>query len=242
VRKWDAGQKTFCSYDSPDVFAYCGDAFFPPAIIRQALDIAVPGCFWGPETTSDVRHKFFTNAIRSAMKAASDSPAGRFTIFHGSRDGEGMNCKFKLWKTVFSMSDKKVVDNTVNFDDQSSCIVEVDGSGQTHIKNAQKKWQGTDAEGTSRSTMWSFCESLRNKQDPQSGGAPQIVGIWRKFPGKRFGVIWDNDRIVAGAKLESSENLKNFLWFNDLFERCDGETGKKLPEAARHPQPNKAPA
>ena len=35
---WDAGQKTFASARTADVFGFCGDAFFPPAILRQVTD------------------------------------------------------------------------------------------------------------------------------------------------------------------------------------------------------------
>src|SRR5690242_15885211 len=37
-KRWDAAQKTFASLRTPDIFGFCGDAIFPPAVLRQILE------------------------------------------------------------------------------------------------------------------------------------------------------------------------------------------------------------
>ncbi len=37
--RWDWGRKTFRSLSSPDIFGYCGDAYFVPIALGQILDL-----------------------------------------------------------------------------------------------------------------------------------------------------------------------------------------------------------
>jgi hypothetical protein len=147
-----------------------------------------------------------------------------------------MGSRFRLWRTDYYV---KVgwKDRELPLEEDRSYMASIDGSGRNAVETAGKKWLETDAGGTSRATIWAFCDALRSAGDPFSGGAPQIVGIWRRGPAQRFGVIWNQKRYVGGLEVPAGSACQKIAWFNELFERCDGETGERLQNAQRHLKP-----
>ncbi len=120
-----------------------------------------------------------------------------------------------------------------------SGLIEKVGSGSTSIRKWYEKWQKSDSMRTSRSVFSAFCDSIMNQEDPYSGGAPQLVGIYRKGPARTFGVIYKSERFFYGEKINEDdvENPNNVEWRNNLFERCDGKTTLLLEKAQRQPRP-----
>src|ERR1051326_4675762 len=96
---------------------------------------------------------------------------------------------------------------------------QTNGAGRNAIESRGADWLETDARDTSRSAVWSFCDALASGKDPFSGGAPQLVGIWRKGPAQNFGIIWQGRRYLAGLEVSQENSLNNLQWFNELFER-----------------------
>ena len=72
-------------------------------------------------------------------------------------------------------------------------------------------------------------------KDFQCGGSPQLVGLYNRFNGKNFGVIYEKKRYYLGREIEQTENFNSIEWRNELFERCDGLTTKILDGAQRQP-------
>ena len=236
LRKWDAGQKTFASRTTPDVFGFCGDAFFPPTILRQIMDQIELGLLGGSDT--DRRHAALVERFKESISKSFGAPMRAFSIFHGCRDGEGMKSRFRLWETIYSAAAKRWDDREHNLSSIRSCLVHIDGSGRNVIENRDRDWIGTKAEGTSRAAIWAFCDALASGNDPFSGGAPQLVGIWRKGPARSFGFVWEEKRYVGGQEVRHDVNWSAIDWFNNLFERCDGQTGTVLARAQRHGKPS----
>ena len=96
---WDAGQKTFASIRTPDIFGFCGDAFFPPAIIHQVIELINRGVLCADGMPADERHALALAILKHAVDRQQRAPISSFSIFHGSRDGELMKSKFRLWET-----------------------------------------------------------------------------------------------------------------------------------------------
>lgn len=235
--RWDAGQKTFASSVSPDIFGFCGEAFFPPAILRQILEQINSGLLFDTSHTAADRHALLVAALKGAIKRISGAPTKWFAIFHGARDGELMPSTFRLWKTEYYASTDKCYDKELDLNETRSYLATIDGSGRNSIENRESVWMQSDAVGTSRAAIWSFCEALSSGADPRSGGPPQLVGIWRKGPARTFGFVWQDKRFFAGLEMTEGHRLNNVLWFNSLFERCDGETGARLANAQAHKKP-----
>ena len=147
-----------------------------------------------------------------------------------------MDTKFHLFKIRWSHHDKWQIEN-VPLPVQSG-LVNYTGSGAKSIFRWYGRWQNTEIKGTSRAVFSAFCDSIKSGEDNFTGGAPQLVGLYRKGTGKRFGIIYDNKRYLNGKTLEQNENIDTVEWRNCLFERCDGNTMEILHNAQRQPKPS----
>jgi hypothetical protein len=118
-----------------------------------------------------------------------------------------------------------------------SAIVAVYGSGEESVKSSLERWEKSEVGRTSRSIFSAFCDSLSSTVDPRSGGAPQLVGLYRKGPAETFGVVYNAQRYLHGLCVDESPWLGGVEWRNDLFERCDWKSGQRLEDAQRHARP-----
>ena len=67
--------------------------------------------------------------------------------------------------------------------------------------------------------------------DPRCGGAPQLVGLYRKpnTNGFSFGIIHNRKRYYNGLAIGKIINSDNLEWRNKYFERCSGKFKKRIP-------------
>ena len=235
--RWDAGQKTFASRRTPDIFGYFGDAFFPPAILRQLIDQVDSGLVFADSLGAEDRHAVMLGAFRQALAQQTGAPIRSFSLFHGARDSEFMASRFRLWETQYDVKNGQWTDNEHKIASDRSYLAHLDGTGKPVIKARGRDWIGTEAEGTSRAAIWSFCDALHSGKDSLSGGPPQLVGIWRKGPAQSFGMLWHGKRYLSGLEVSGDPIWTAVPWFNHLFERCDGKTGSRLKTAQRHRKP-----
>lgn len=119
----------------------------------------------------------------------------------------------------------------------TSGVLKVLGSGGPEFRKNMARYQEGPAHGTSRCTFHCFCDTLFNIQDQRCGGAPQLVGLYRKpdSSGIAYGVIKDKKRYFLGAFVGDSVSHDGVEWRNDLFERCDGTTMKRIVGAQKQP-------
>lgn len=233
-RTWDQGRKVFACRCKPHIFGYWGDVLFPALalpIIVDRLDRKVL------DSSADDMHGPVEQAIRSLW---SDYPLAErrdLGLIHGFRHGEGMKCVFDLAIMSYEKGSDTWVTQRIPMP-RTSALLRIAGSGITEVRRAHRLWQASEAAGTSRAVFSAFCESIAGKGDPGSGGAPQLVGLYRKDPGHLFGVIHEGKRYFAGASLTGSENPEPtdepVEWRNHLFERVAGTTKRRLPSAQRH--------
>ena len=112
------------------------------------------------------------------------------------------------------------------------------GSGAKEFNQNFNRYKKGPDHGTSRSVFHCFCDTLSNIKDKKCGGAPQLVGIYRKPDSLAitFGIIADKRRYFLGAQIGNDVNFADIEWRNDLFEICDGRTMKRFEDA--QPQPD----
>jgi len=122
---------------------------------------------------------------------------------------------------------------------KQSGLVDYIGSGANSIFQWYRRWQNTELKGTSRSVFSAFCDSIVSGEDCYTGGAPQLVGIYREGTGRRFGIIHAGKRFINGKVIEPTENINSIEWRNSLFERYDGQTMEILSGAQRQPKPSR---
>lgn len=237
-KRWDAGQKTFSPVNYPDVFGFCGNAYFPPLALRQMIDLVNAGIIFRPSETAEYRHQRAIDVIRSAIENRSHAPISNFSIFHGARDGEFMTSKFRAWKTQYASKTGEWTDQELDLSNGQSYLAHIDGSGATTVSRYADRWRRTSAEGTTRAAIGAFCDALYSESDEFTGGPPQLVGIWRKGVARQFGFIWCGKRYLCGVEVPSDAQFDSVDWFNQRFERFDGEKIKRLEDAQRHPKPS----
>jgi hypothetical protein len=238
--RWDAAQKAFASRTTADIFGFCGEAHFPQAILHQTLEQINSGLLLSAQDESAVRHERIKEVLEHAISKQVSAPLDHFTIYHGAREGELMASTFRLWKIDYSVGTGKWYDSELSLDETRSYLARIDGSGRNAVENRGLDWLKTEAGGTSRSAIWSFCDALASGADPFSGGAPQLVGLRRKGFAKNFGMIWNDRRYVAGLEVPDGATVNSVEWFNRLFERCDGESKTRLKNAQQHSKPDSA--
>ena len=131
--------------------------------------------------------------------------------------------------------------DNIELPEESGLIISA-GSGKVALKKWYEEWVGLHNKDpyrsgrTSRNVFSAFCDSLESQADPLSGGAPQLVGLYRVGPANSFGIIHNNQRFLNGIEVKPSSSLNEIEWRNTLFERCCGETLKILKKAQRQPK------
>lgn len=236
--QWDAGRKTFASLRHPDIFGYCGDALFASQVLGQIVDAVDARALFGPDATPEAKFEAVATTLERAQAGYPPTYLGSgFSVIHCSRRHEGMASTFVAYE--LSWTPARGWDRAAVPLPQQSGLIRAYGSGKASVTASSDHWENTEARRTSRSVFAAFCDSLRSGADPGSGGAPQLVGLYRKGPAESFGVVYQGRRYLHGLAIEHSPHLGGVEWRNELFERCDGRTGERLPRAQPHPRPQR---
>lgn len=232
ANEYDYGRKVFALKNSPDILGYCGDVVYPTIILGQILDMDNDKILFDSKMTNQERSIFLYHEIR---KKFDNYPSQRvmsnsLEIVHVSRQSEtDFICNIFNWskKDGWSLIPQIIPD--------SSDKVIILGSGKDEFyERYLAYYRGLNGK-TSRALFQCLTHSLLKVKDLNCGGSPQLVGLYNRFNGKNFGVIYKNKRYYLGRELGHSELVNNIEWRNELFERCDGETGKILNGAQRQP-------
>jgi hypothetical protein len=142
-------------------------------------------------------------------------------------------------KLFTSEKSADLFDDAVMLPSESVLVLTV-GSGESTVARYDAAWRKTEVGRTSRAVFSAFCEALKSGADHFSGGAPQLVGIYRRGHGETFGVIYQGERYVLGVSISSDQAGKLAVeWRNELFERCDGPSMERLEGAQRHSRPRR---
>jgi hypothetical protein len=209
---WDGGRKTFASTSFPDIFGYVGDVLMPSVVLSQfstSLDVGLFG-------RSSVQERFAA-LVTLAKQQLGEVPLPHrhpFKIVHCARIGDGM-------------------DMTEPGGDKLADVLLVQGSGHDAVKERLTEWRNSEIGGTSRAVFGAFVSSVMGGGHPLSGGPVQLVGLHRRAHGQVFGVWHEGHRYLAGSRVPKPDPHAGVQWFNERFERCDGQTG----EVIGHRQP-----
>jgi len=228
---WDFGLKVFASQDAADVFGYWGDVLVPSMILPH---ISGPGALDGSKDSS-ARHHLLVNSLESALNTMPSRHRAPFGVIHGSRTDEGRDAVFRLWHTRWNYTDGWIDGEAALVADPKPLISQ--GTGASFVDRDAKSWSDALGKNVSRSIFSGFCDSLMSGSDALSGGAPQLVGLYRKWNGQQFGIVYKGQRFFRAATA-STLGAKDIEWRNELFERCDPLTGKRLTKGQRQPRPD----
>lgn len=232
---WDRARKVFACHNSPELLGYIGQVIFPSQALSQVQDLIEAGCLFKVDATPVEKREAIFAVVKSNFQTYPVERDRPFTIVHSTRSSEGMNATF--WVFTLSWTDRRWQEEALSIPTTSG-IIRAWGSGEAAVERWYKRWMNTRQGGrTSRSVFSAFCDALGNGEDQFTGGAPQLVGLYRKEGGVIFGVIYGRMRYFLGIPISDRGLLSTVEWRNSLFERCDGKTMNRLDGAQRHPHP-----
>lgn len=232
AENWDYGRKLFASRNHPDIFGYCGQVLFPSLLIGQILDLVDRGGVF----TANTRPEEKNNRVLSVIERSFETYPHKHEveILHCSRAGTGMDSEFFLYNISWNGTEWERQEIEMP---ESSGTLMIRGSGEQSLKKHLRRWESSDVGGTSRSIYSAFCDSLLSGEDPYTGGAPQLVGLYREGAGHTYGVILEAQGYVNGLPVQGDFDMDVFEWRNELFEVCDSETMERKPDAQVHHRP-----
>jgi hypothetical protein len=235
----DAGQKIYVCSQEPHLYGFCGSVNFPAGAISLLVQDIDAGRLFSAKDDLDARQRKVIGFLDTGLRDALHTPAGRyvsaFTILHAARERVGLKSTFRLWVISWSPFESWQV-SEVPMPQHSKLLYE-DGSGATALRIEHDHWQRSDVSKTSRAIFSAFCDALHTGRDNYSGGAPQLGGLFRKFAGKYFGVIFGKRRYYQGQVITRQYIPTDTEWFNETFERADPSTAARLQNAQRQPRP-----
>jgi len=239
VANFDHGRKVFAFRDSPDILGYCGDVLFPTMVLSQITEMADRGLLFPYNASCKERFEAIKEKLvqqfQKYPKMVEGITADILQVLHISRDPLN-NFNFACWLIEWTRKNGWA-GKCMPMPSKSSVLFALGSGAKEFNENLTRYAKGPD-KGTSRSVFHCFCDTLFNIKDENCGGAPQLVGIYRK-PGSggiAFGTIKDKRRYFLGALVDDNVDFTGIEWRNDLFELCDGRTMKRLEKA--QPQPD----
>ncbi len=227
---WDFGRKVFASRTRPEVLAYVGDVLFPSLILGQIVDIIDDGRAIGNEGTPENRFEWIKSVVRESFEQFPSHAQNSFRIAYATRTGEKMGSEFHFfwlkWDGEWSSGQYEIP--------ITSDTVAVWGTGRNSICRWKQRWDSSIQRQTSRAIFSALCDSLDHGYDPRSGGAPQLVGIYRIDIARTIGIIHQGRPYIFGLPVTPSEHSAGTIeWRNRLFERCNHQ-GERLQAAQEH--------
>lgn len=235
---WNCGRKVFAATRAPDVLGYVGDVLFPSLVLGQISAAIDVGALYPPNASPEFRYGRVSGLIKASFCELPRCAKHPFTIFYATREGEGMQATFRLWALTWTHHN--------SWDEESipipkvSSAIRVSGSGANVVDRWQSYWDSSSQGGTSRAVFGALCDAVCSGTDPRSGGAPQLVGLFRKSSGQTIGVVVDRTPYLLGLPIEiegGQDSSSDMQWRNPLFERVS-VNGDLLVGAQRHHAPN----
>lgn len=231
--RWDAARKVFASRSRPEVFGYVGDVIFPSMLLGQIADSATT-CPSQPPSP-EIRFGKLVTLIHDAFNTLPKSQRNNFRIVYACREGSGMRSRFCAFSVGWDAA-KGWAASAEALPASSDTIV-ILGTGTASIRLWKERWTKTREGSTSRAIFSALCDSISRGKDPNSGGAPQLVALYRKGPARTIGIIHSGTPYFYGLPADPDDHVSNAVeWRNHLFEMCDA-TGVRLPSAQVHRAP-----
>jgi hypothetical protein len=234
----NSGQKVYVCSREPHIFGFCGSVHFPSAVLPFIIHAIDTKQLFTEKDDENAKQQKVLSLLGKRMGEMLRAPEGKyisgFNILHAARSGVGLKSSFRLWRISWTPFDSWQVSD-IPMPTHSKLLYD-DGSGATALRVEHDNWQKSDVSKTSRAIFSAFCDALHAGRDKYSGGPPQLGGLFRKFAGQQFGVIFDR-RLYHKGKIVTDTPPADTEWFNETFERTDPLTAMRLDEAQRQPRP-----
>lgn len=234
--RWNYAKKVYALANTPDILGYCGDVLFTSQVLAQACNIADSGTLFDLDASCEEKFSKIAEVIKCVFEDYPNSKKESFSIIHCSRDDSIRDCNYKFMCHVLSWSKKNGwQEESINI----PCISDklgAFGSGAKFYNNLYINYK-PHLGGLSAGFFTTLCDVINRKLDFKTGGAPQLVGIYKNGPSKTFGVIFRGQRFLLGCKADPLSSPGAVEWRNEQFERCDPLTLTVMAGAKKQPRP-----
>lgn len=238
--KYDYGQKVFGCTNMPEIFAFCGDVNCPKKYIDRIITQIDCMHFFSYEMNGNEKSKLIYDDFCCYLdKYEKQRIVANFQLFYGTRACDG----FHIFRFDYDKKTDCVQYLEVTLPNEYSDIVICEGSGKNDF---EKLWTYNYGEKnfnyrTSRAVYQCLYETLSTTEEWTVGRIPQIVGLYRKFNSRFYGIIHDGKRYCIGSTgiIEVNDSAideyNNLEWRNECFEIADPNWMKRMEGA--QPQP-----
>jgi hypothetical protein len=231
--RWDSGRKVFATRTQPDLLGYVGDVLFPSLVLGQIVEAIDAGLLYHPDASPMIKFDSIRMAIEQSFSGLPTDQRRPMSIVFATREHTNMESVFHLW--VLTWNNGWHVES-VQIPKVSSAI-KILGSGAPVIGLWGGRWDSSSQGRTSRAVFAALCDAIMSGHDPLSGGAPQLVGVFRISAARSFGVSWHGQSFYHGLAVDIKvAAIQEIEWRNGLFERTDA-MGATLPDAQHHHKP-----
>lgn len=237
---FDQGKKVFACKKHPDIFGYCGDVLFPVMVLSQIVDSIDAGLLYAPNWDYHRKSEMMIQRLIDSFKKyptdVSEIMNDSVEILHGIRDDK--DSSFHCMQLKWTRRDNKWHINELPIE-KFSYQIRISGSGAKEFVSRYESYKTKPDFKTSRAVYQTFCDTLKGIKEKSVGGAPQLVGLYRKkeSPACVFGVIHENQRFFGGMHIDNypSAGLNNVEWRNEMFERYEGGNMTIIEGAQKQP-------
>ena len=229
--KFDYGIKVFGCATKPEIFGFCGDVLFPSIVLHQLIPQIDNGLLFGELDDGAQKNLKIFSYVSTSLKLYPAQFIGKtFTILHATRTGK----TFQLYTIKYLNG--HLENNPVPLRDYSTTVFS-DGTGRAEFEDNWKAWEDNRHNNyrTSRAVYHCLDKTLKEIKDFQTGGLPQVVGLYREGNYRLFGIVDNLKKYIFGK--ESSEDIASnrIEWRNENFERIDPIRLKLIEGAQRQP-------
>jgi len=229
-------QKIFSCESEAHIFGYAGWESYPVASLELLISLIDSHDFFSYSDGLDTRQAKVQAFLKDKLRLSKSSRAAPspFGILHAARRGKGKRSQFALWSLEWSPNKGwKIKKERIR---KKSAMLFSDGTGKWALRSRNRAWTRKIG-ATSRGVFSAFCQSLSKGIDPQSGGAPQLAGLFRNFGAQYFGVVYQKACYYKGKRVLPTNAPSETIWFNERFELFDPIAMKRRPGAQPQPSP-----
>lgn len=234
---FDYGKKVFASLNYPEIFGYIGDVLFPSIALSQLINMIDAEIAFSKDTSCEAKSEKVFDFLYSELKNYPEKCINNtIEIIHISRDTVVYEYP-QFHEYHYTWSKKSGWNKCEKPIPKISGLLYIGGSGKKEFESNYEKYQKGNNTNTSRNVFHCFVDTLANINDIHCGGAPQLVGIYRKpnSSAKNFGIIYNMKKYFSGSLVPENSQYSSIEWRNELFEIVDGQTKKIVPGAQRQP-------
>lgn len=232
---WDYGKKLFSPKSGNELLGYCGDVLFTSQVLSQVLDQMDAGVFALPDAPPDIRADHLMLALQVAQDTYPESQRKPFEVAYVARTGQNMAATFYV--ATLSWANGNFTKSIKALPTESGCILALGSGGNAFDRRVRQLTSRDKNKRTSRLMYTAFCDHILSHEDRNTGGSPQLVGLFSSGPAQVFGIIHNGERWISGARIPPTQSFTSGLpWRDDLFQVCDGATMSLATGAQRQPK------